>query len=215
MGSSSVSSLLRLSIIAYSCKMLSYSVINLKLLQNIVFKLFLSEKQLAFFLLIIRTKWKIQHNFCPRELSAAGSVCTCLCPQWGRAGTEVFPHRARSFCQSRTTVLVCSNQKLVLFITRDLGKQVTMLTTCCFSVSLYQKINSYLVFKRTGQVTQSSEGNRVLPMERDCRNRFAILAQYSDVFPLRRHLPSKKATKQISSGTFCSPTRFFRLSEEG
>lgn len=66
---------MRLSIIGFSYKMLSYSVIHLKLLQNIVFKLSDKRNCLLFFFLLLEQDGGSSMTSALRNLSAAGSAC--------------------------------------------------------------------------------------------------------------------------------------------
>lgn len=154
--------------------MLSYSVINLKLLQNIVFKLSDKRKCLLFFFLLDRARRGIQPDFCPEEaVSCRQCLSVCFFRPKGRAKSQVFSTMWNNFLRGKLLFMSAASRWTVRPVCYSwLKKEVTMLATCWSSGSPH--IRSYQLFyiqehNCCGQVTLSSEGKGVHPVEGECR----------------------------------------------
>lgn len=132
---------MRLSIIGFSYKMLSYSVINLKLLQNIVFKLSDKRNCLLFFLLVIKAEWEIQHDFCPEEaVSCRQCLSVCFLGGEGQGKELGFFHHVKYLLRGKLIFMSAAIRRTVRPVCYSwLKKQVTMLATCCSSVSPHMR----------------------------------------------------------------------------
>lgn len=166
--------------------MLSYSAVNVKLLQNIVVKRFCQRNCLLFSFWLLEQNGRSSMTSALRKLSAAGSACLCVFSEGkGRAGQRVWfglvffsltmqDHFVRvkllfTSTATKTVRLVCFSW---------LRKPVTMLTPCCSSVS--PRIRKLRVLLCSREVllwaSQLNEGKGVCPVGRDCRNRFLFFS---------------------------------------
>lgn len=129
--------------------MLSYSVINVKLLQNIVFKLSDKRNCLLFFFFLLERAGRSSMTSALRKLSAAGSACLCVFSEQ-RAGQRVgfFPPCWNNFLRGKLLFMSAATRRTVgLFVTCGSKSKSLCWPLAALQCILIWEVISHLLFK--------------------------------------------------------------------